>query len=514
MSKIKQMLQLHQLGHSNRQIAKDLSMDKETVNNYIRSVKYGSMDIPSLLKMDDPDLERKFHAGNPAYTDIRMQAFLEELPLYRTELARKHVTRFLVWQEYILRHPEGYGKSQFFFHLKQNLVASKGPTAVLTDTYIPGEKLFIDFAGDKLEYVDNQTGQIIKVEVFVASLPYSDYAYAICVPSQKLEDFLHALRMCLEYIGGVPLIIIPDNLKSAVIKADRYEPTVSKGMEDMGNFYHFAIIPCQPRSPTQKALVEDQVKIVYRRIYAKLRNRVFYSLQSLNQAVQKLLHEHNQTHMQKRPYSREEHFHASEKEKLQPLPAGVYEMKYYADVHVQQNGYVEIGRDKHNYSVPYQYMGKKARLIFTSSIVKVYVDNNCVATHQRVLGWGYSTVKEHLASNNRAITERSAQYYIGRACNVSHDFGMYITELFSSKRSSNPPEIYYKTCDMLLRLSRNSEREQFDATCRLCLKNSVFRGRRFEAILNSNLLVPTDVPASEAPVPTDHENMRGVNYYQ
>ena len=513
MSKIKQMLQLSEAGQSNRKIAGELGINKETVNNYMQLVRNGRLNIRQLLKMDDPELERRFHAGNPAYADSRMKTFLEELPVMKTSLSQKHVTRFLVWQEYIGRHPDGYGKSQFFYHLKQNLIAAKGPSAVLTDTYLPGEKLYVDFAGDKLEYIDPETGEIIKVEVFVATLPYSDYAYAVCVPSQKLEDFVHAIRMCLEYMGGVPLILVTDNLKAAVVKADRYEPKLNKGLEDMGNFYHFAVVPCQPKSPTQKALVEDEVRLVYRRIYAKLRNSLFYSLQDLNKAVLALLEDHNRTRMQKRPYSREERFNAVEKDKLQPLPAGTYEIRYYADVHVQQNGYVEISKDHRYYSVPYIYLHKKARIIFTRSIVKVYIDGQCVAAHPRIYGWGYTTVKEHLASNNRAITDRSPEYYIGRACRVSDTFGVYIKEIFSSTRSSNPPEVYYRTCDMLLRLSSTCERDRFDKTCRLCLTNGIYSGKRFEAILENSMLLPEDVP-NDAPVPSNHENMRGAGYYK
>lgn len=513
MSKIKQMLQLKQMGHSNRSIAKELAMNKETVNRYMQSIENSNMEISALLKIDDPELERKFHLGNPAYTDRRIEVFLDELPLYREALSRKHVTRELVWQEYRQRHPDGYGRSQFCFHLQQNLIASKGPTAVLTDTYNPAEKLFVDFAGDKLSYIDGVTGEIIKVEVFVSSLPYTDYAYAICVPSQKTEDFLHSIRMCFEYIGGVPKIIVTDNLKSAVTRADRYEPTINKALEDMGNFYHFVVIPCQPRSPRQKALVEDQVRLVYRRIYAKLRDRRFFSLQELNEAVWKLLKEHNRTRMQKRPYSREEHFYASEKNALQPLPEGIYEIKNYADVKVQYNGYVELGKDKHNYSVPYIHIGKKARIIFTRSIVRIYVNNECVATHIRTIGWGYTTIREHLASNNKAILERCPQYYIEKATCISDDFRIYITEMFSSKRSSNPPEIYYKTCSMLFSISHKYDINSFNATCRICLKNGVFQGYRFASILQNVSSSTTEI-IMNAPVPTCHENMRGENYYQ
>ena len=308
MSLIKQVLQLKQAGESNRGVSRKLPIDKETVNNYVNTVKSNGWDISELLEIDDPELERMFHAGSPAYTDRRMQEFLSLLPEYKKRLTNPqlHVNRQTLFEEYRATHPEGYGKSQFYYHLKQNLVAKKDIAAVLSNTYKPGEKLMVDFAGDKLSYVDPDTGEIIKVEVFVACMPYSDYTYVICVPSQKTEDFLYAIRMCLEHLGGVPPILTPDNLKSAVISNDRHEPKLNKALEDMGNYYHFVVLPCDPASPTQKALVEDSVRITYNRIYARLRNRTFHSLMELNRAVWELMEKHNQTRMQKRPYSREE----------------------------------------------------------------------------------------------------------------------------------------------------------------------------------------------------------------
>ena len=318
MSLIKQVLQLKQAGESNRGISRKLPIDKETVNGYVNTVKANGWNISDLLEIDDPELERMFHAGSPAYTDRRMEEFLILLPRYKELLAdpKSHVSRQVLFDEYRATHPDGYGKSQFYYHLKQNLVAKKDVTAVLANTYRPGEKLMVDFAGDKLSYVDAATGEIIKVEVFVACMPYSDYIYVICVPSQKTGDFLHAIRMCLEHLGGVPPILTPDNLKSAVISNDRHEPKLNKALEDMGNYYHFVVLPCDPASPTQKALVEDSVRITNNRIYARLRNRTFHSLMELNRAVWELMERHNRTRMQKRPYSREERFHAMEKELL------------------------------------------------------------------------------------------------------------------------------------------------------------------------------------------------------
>lgn len=520
MSLIKQVIQLKQLGESNRGISRKLSINKETVNNYVKIIRLNNWTYEELLGKEDPELDRMFHAGNPAYSDLRMDYFLSRLPYYKEQLSnpKLHVTRQLLYEEYKQASPEGYSKSQFYFHLKQNKVAQKDYTAVLSETYRPGEKLMVDFAGDKLSYVDVETGETVKVEVFVASMPYSDYTYVICVPSQKTEDFLFAIRMCLEHLGGVPPILVPDNLKSAVISNDRHEPRLNKALEDMGNHYHFVVLPCDPREPTQKALVEDKVKTTYNRIYAKLRNRTFHSIIDLNRAVWELLSLFNKTRMQKRPYSREERFHAMEVDLLKPLPSSIYEMKYYADLQVQNNCFVELRHDRttHFYSVPYIHVGKKARVIFTRSTVNVFVEGILVATHARSHQYGHTYLKEHLASNCRAIMERSASYYISWAQHISEDCREYITEVFNPKRTGQPEEVYYKLCAAIISLSRKYEVALINRTCRQCLECKVFSYKRFEVILKHNSLQESDdEPAFcfDAPTPTNHENMRGSTYF-
>jgi transposase len=514
MSKIKQVLRLHADGYSNRRIAAELGLNKDTVSHYVK--QGDTTPLPVLLKLEDPELEKRFHAGNPAYSDARMQKFLELLPRFKEELSKKHVTRYLVWQEYKQQHPDGYSRSQFFYHLKQNLVVKAIPTAVLTDTYTPGEKLFVDFAGDALSYVDKETGELVKVQVFVATLPFTDYAYATCVPSQKVEDFLHGISQCLEYLGGVPKILVTDNLKSAVVKADKYEPTLNKALEDLGNYYGFVTIPCRPHSPREKALVENQVKLIYRRVYAKLRNSTFFSLWELNQAVDALLLEHNRTRMQMRPYSREEHFYACEKETLGELPKEPYEMRRYADVTVQQNGFVLLGHDKHYYSVPYQLIGRKAKIIYTRSIVRIFVDGEQVALHPRVYGYGYTKIDAHLASNAKAITSRSPEYYKRRAERVSPALEGLIEELFEHTGNSTPPEYYYKTCDMMLRLQKDYPAKAFEQACSICLENGIYSGKKLESILKNIVQSAKERTASNtpAPTPTGHANMRGTGYYQ
>jgi transposase len=297
MSKVKQLIQLHESGISNRQIANDLGMDKGTVNDYVRKLKRGGLVIEELLSLDDPVLAGKFSAGTAAYTDKRFEAFKELLPWLEKELGRKHVTRYLLWQEYLVKYPSGYRYTQFCYHLNQQLVARK-PTAILT--HEAGKKLFVDFAGDKLEYVDMETGEVIAVQVFVACLPFSDYAFIMGVRSQSTDDFLYALECCLEAFGGCPKILVPDNLKAAVIKADRHEPELNRVMEDFANHYGMVVIPARVGHPRDKSLVENQVQIIYSRVYAKLRDHQFFSLEELNNALfEKTLH-HNQTRMQRR----------------------------------------------------------------------------------------------------------------------------------------------------------------------------------------------------------------------
>ena len=524
MSLIKQVIQLKMLGRSNRGIARELReagevIDKGTVNGYMKTVERNGWELGWLLTKEDPELERMFHAGSPAYTDRRMEEFLELLPYFREQLSdrRLHVTRQLLWEEYRAKHPEGYGKSQFYEHLRQNLVAQKDIVTVLAQTYKPGEKLMVDYAGDKLAYTDTGTGEVVRVEVFVGCMPYSDYIYVTCVPSQRTEDFLYALRMCLEHLGGVPPIVVPDNLKAAVTKPDRHEPRINEALRDMGNHYRFAVLPCDPASPTQKALVEDAVRITYNRIAAKLRKREFHSLRELNEAVQELCTNLNQTRMQKLPYTREERFHAMEKPLLAPLPETVHEMRYHADLKVQNNCFVELRHDKvtHHYSVPHAHVGRKARVVFTRSWVKIYIDGKPVATHQRKHAPGYTYQEDHLASKSTAVINRSSAYYMAQAGSRSEECRAYVERVFSPERTSQPEEVYYRLCSAVLSSYRSHDAAIVDLTCRQCLENNVFSYRSFEAILKHNSLTQaSDETCQPAPAPTGHANMRGNGYFE
>ena len=315
--------------------------------------------------------------------------------LFRSkELPRKGVTKQLLWEEYRQSYPMGYSHSQFCFHLKQQLIARK-PSMVLQHN--AAEKLYIDFAGSRLSYVDPETGQIIYCQVFVACLPYSDYSFCMAVRSQSVEDFIYALDCCLREIGGVPKVLVPDNLKAAIIKANNYEPDVNRALEDLANHYETTVIPARPRKPKDKALVENQVKMIYTRVYAKLRNQQFFDLSSLNKAIREKIREHNQTRMQQKPYCREERFLADERHLLYPLPEEPFEMKYYRELRVAKNNHIYLAKDKHYYSVPFAYTGSQTKVIYTRTMVKIYSKAVQIAVHIRDYKMGgYTTNKEHL----------------------------------------------------------------------------------------------------------------------
>lgn len=246
MSQIKQLLRLHKQGDSIKSIARNLGISKNTVKAYLIKLATGQLSVTELLVLEDPVLESKFHAGNPAYKDLRFEHLTDNLEYFVKELKKVGVTRKLLWEEYITVYQNGYAYSQFCYHLQQQLLARK-PGMKLQ--HLPADKLFVDFAGKPLHYIDHLTGEMIACQVFVACLPFSDYSFAIAVPSQRIADFIYALSCCLNDLGGTPAVLVPDNLKSAIVKADRYEPEVNRALEDFANHYNITVIPARPGKP-------------------------------------------------------------------------------------------------------------------------------------------------------------------------------------------------------------------------------------------------------------------------
>ena len=506
MSQIKQLLQLHEQGKGIKNIARSLGISKNTVKTYLAKVTLSPLDVQALLGMDDPVADAMFHTGNPAYKDERYEHFKSRLDYFFKELGRVGVTKRLLWEEYRLDYPGGYGHSQFCYHLSQQVIARR-PSMVLQ--HRAGEKLFIDFAGKRLSYINTETGEVVHCQVFVACLPYSDYSFAMAVRSQNISDFLHALGCCLQELGGVPQVLVPDNLKSAIVKASSFEPDVNRALEDFANHYHTTVIPTRARKPKDKALVENQVKLIYSRVYARLRNQQFFDLDSLNKAIKEKIRAHNQTRMQQKPYCRQEKFISDEKHQLQALPPESFELKYYRELKVAKNNHVYLSQDKHYYSVPYPHIGQCAKVIYTRSMVRIYVNGAQVAVHLRdyKIG-GYTTDKAHLCSAHQHYLDRSPEYYMDKAKIKSDELYLLMGLIFAQNRH---PEQLYRTCDGLLNLQRKTDSREFHKACLMAIEYQNYSYRFLVNILANKM---TDQPEAKQAKPLpDHENLRGREYY-
>lgn len=510
MSKIKQMLLLLKAGKGVKTVAGITGISRNTIKSY--KIKLEKMDpgIDGLLQLDDAVLESVFSAGNPAYSDKRFDTLKLLLDDYVKELEnpKNHLTRYTLWQEYRSENPDGYGYSQFCFHLGQHKSACN-PTMVLSST--PGDKLLVDFAGDTLCYVDMQTGEIITCQVFVACLQYTDYAFAMAVHSQTMDDFVHALACCLQNLGGVPVQVVPDNLKAAVTRSDRYEPTINQMLLDMANHYGFAVTPARVGKPRDKARVEDQVKLIYHRVYARMRKQTFHSLPELNTAIKKHVAAHNQTRMQRYPHTREERFLSIEKPCLKALPETAFEIKYYANVKVGTNNHIYLGRDKHYYSVPYQWIGWDVKVAYTRTMVWIYAHGQPAIAHPRSFGPDpYTTEKEHLCSTHRHYLDRSPDHYVNLAKRKTPVLGELFECLF--KDSGRPPEQLYKSCEGMLHLHRKTESGLFEKACRLAIDEKQFSYGFLKKVIANKALMDYGTALKAKPLPK-HENVRGAAYY-
>ena len=507
MSQIKQLLRLHEQGHSIKSIARNLGVSRNTVKAYLIKLSTGLLPVGELLALEDPVLEGKFHAGNPAYKDPRFEHLSMNLDYFIAELKRVGVTKKLLWEEYKAAYQPGYAYSQFCFHLQQQSIARK-PGMKLE--HLAADKLFIDFAGKPLHYINRLTGELIPCQVFVATLPFSDYSFAIAVPSQCIADFLYALRCCINELGGTPAVLVPDNLKSAITKADRYEPEINRALEDFANHYKITVIPARVRKPKDKALVENQVKLVYNRVYARLRNRQFFDLASLNLAIKEKIKAHNQTRMQQKPYCREERFLAAEKHLLGALPPTDFEVKYYAEPMVAKNNYIYLGKDKHYYSVPFAFIGIRVKVIYTRSMVHIYARGKQIAVHIRShQQGGHSTVKEHLCSHHQHYLDRSPDYYIEKAKFRSPELHLLTQLIFKQPQH---PEQLYRTCDGLLRLQKTAPPAAFSKACEIAIEYKNFSYKFVERILKNKMEDHQDTPVKKQALP-EHNNIRGKNYY-
>ena len=509
MSKIRQILRLHSLGCSKLKIAEQTGLSRNTLKKYLKTFTSAGLTFDEINELSDKELEDLFVKPEDKPVHERLQTLFSLFPVIEKELKRKGVTRLMLWEEYRQSHPDGLGLSQFKHYLAQ-WQAQVNPTMHME--HKAGDKLYVDFAGDKLSIIDEQTGEVHPVEVFVAILGASQLTYVEAVMTQQKEDFIAACENAMHYCGGIPAAIVPDNLKSAVTKSSKYEPTLNETFADFAEHYGTTILPARAYRPRDKALVENAVRIIYTRIYVKIERKEYFSLEALNAAIITALEEHNNAPLRGRNYSRRQQFDDIEKSALLPLPPLRYELKKHQYATVAKNGHAGLSADKHYYSVPYRFIGKKVKLLYSRHSVEIYYNYERIALHQRTKSpYQYTTQKEHMASTHRFVSEWTPERFTSWAASIHEDVRLYVLKVLDRKQH---PEQAYKSCMGILGFAKKVGNERLVKACQRALGYGAYNYTTIQKILEREL------DLRDAPDETDqlqmpfHDNIRGENYYQ
>jgi len=506
MHQVKQIyLQLHQ-GEKISTISRNLGLSRNTIKAYRSRAHNTGLSYQEILLIPDEQLEAILQLESLARSDTqRLEELKGTFEHLSGELQKKGVTRWLLWQEYRRNEPKGYSYSQFCWHLQQY---HKQRQVSSIEEHLAGDKLYIDFAGAKMHYIDPETGEIIYVPVFVAQLGFSKYSYIEAVPNEQSTAVIEALRHCLAYFGGVPRGLVPDNMKTAVTRADRYEPQFNATLSDFCNHYGMALMPARVRKPKDKALAEQLVNHFYQQVLAPLRNRQFYSLAELNTAILEKLEVYHTRHFQRKDYARKDLFMGKEKQALQALPAEEYELKKMRELTVRKNCFVELRENNNYYSVPHHYIGEKVRVIYTATRVEIYHRGKQIAVHRRSYKPSdYVLIKEHLPSHLQQWKDRSPEYYQNRALRYGPSVQRVISLLLEQ---TDHPEVKYNSCEGIFHLSRKSSPEKLERACTLALEMDMVSYSTIKRLVSSATLQQA---VQDEPKSVNNHNGRGARYY-
>lgn len=508
---IREIIRMKANGLSNIQISQSLGKSRTTIVKYLGAIETSGISPKDLLELKETDLCELFEFADEISSTIREQVHIDLyafFPYVEKELKRVGVTRQMLWKAYQTKHPQGVMYSRFCEHYNRWNKKSEG---YMPTVHKAGEKLFIDYAGKKLHIIDKETGEIKPVEVFVATLGASQYTYVEASYSQQMPDFINSVQNCLHYFGGVPACIIPDNLKSAVTKSNRYEPHVNEQFASFASHYDTSIMPARALKPKDKSLVEGAVNISYTRIHAVLRDREFYSIIELNLDIKELLETYNKTPFQKKQHSRKILFLEMEKEALKPLPTERYELKDYKVATVQKNCHVYYSADKNHYSVPYAHIGKKVKMILSQNTVEIYHNQTRIALHARSRkAFHYTTVKEHMPVNHTYNSGWNPEYFITRAEKMGTCVKECIEKILERKQYA---EQNYKSCMGILNLAVKTGNERLNNACKRALKHEAVGYIPIKNILERGLDKEEEQTDLFNVSISNHDNIRGSKYY-
>jgi transposase len=505
MRKIREILRLKWEGElSHRQIAESCQVARPTVTEYIERATAVGLSWPLPADLDETALERLLFPPRPHQPEPTRA--VPDWPTVHAELQRKGITLFLLWQEYKAQHPTGYGYT--WFCTRYQAWAQK-LDLVMRHDHRAGEKLFVDYAGQSVPVQDPQTGEVRQAQIFVAVLGASSYTYLEATWSQSLPDWISSHVRAFEFFGGVPEILVPDNLRSGVTAAHRYEPELNPTYQDLATHYGVAVIPARSRKPRDKAKVENAVLVTERWILARLRRQTFFTLAALNAALRPAVAELNLRPFQKLPGSRHSRFLAVEQPALRPLPPTPYEYAEWKKATVHIDYHVEV--DHHYYSVPYTLVGQRVEVRLTTNCVECFHKGQRVSSHRRSsLHSQHTTVTAHMPAAHQAYVEWTPERLVRWAQQSGPATAQLVATILATRVH---PLQGFRSCLGIMRLGKTYGEDRLEAACARALMLQAHSYKSVASILRHGLDQQPLTPDRVSPPSILHPNIRGPHYY-
>lgn len=511
MHKIKELLRLkYECGLSHERIARALSISKGVVAKYVKAAEASEQDWSSLAGADEAAL-REWLGARMRPRGATSGYVMPDLAAVHQGLKRKHVTLALLWEDYVQAAAGPTYQYSRFCDLYRAF--AKGLKRSMRQIHRAGEKLFIDYAGDTVPIVDAETGEISRAQIFVAVLGASSYTYACATATQSQADWLGSLAKAFAFIGGVTELVVPDNTRSLVGKADRYEPQLQRTTAEFAAHYGVAILPARPYKPQDKAKAEVAVQVVERWILARLRHRRFFSLTELNEAIGAWLEPLNTRAFRRLPGSRREAYETLDRPALRALPTQPFQFAQWKPARPNIDYHVEF--EGHYYSVPYALAGQAVELRITASTIECFASGRRVAAHARSHRRGvFTTLTEHMPASHQAHSQWTPSKLIAWGATI----GAHTERVVTHQLERMPhPEQGYRACLGLMSLARKYGHARLEAAATRAVTLGAMRYQNVASILKSGLdraPLPAATPQqTELALPAAHANVRGPHYY-
>jgi len=509
MSTIKEVLRLKCLNQlSNRQIESIVGVSRNSVANYVKIFETLSCSVDEVLALNNSDLEDLFHP-NKKQKKISKKAFEPDWNQVQQELAQKGMTRKLLYEEIKENNPNIYSYSQFNRNYKK-FVKLINPS--MRQIHYGGDKLFIDYSGLTMPIVDRVTHTTSKAQIFVSVLGASGYTFVHATSSQSTKDFIQSHVVAFQFYEGMPNILLPDNLKAAVISNKKGIVRLNDSYADMGRHYGVAIEPARPYKPQDKSKVELGVKAIQRWILMKLRNHTFFSVDELNEQINLLIDGYNNKIIRRLGKSRTELFEQLDKPHLHPLVANRYVYKEFKKATVGVDYHIEL--DGSGYSVPYKYLGQKVDVTYTSNDVYISLNGEIIATHKKLSQkYNDSTNKKHMPPTHQYQYEK---WNPRRILNWASTIGAYTVALMEKIMSSKTHEVRgYRSCMAILNFSKHYDKTEFEIVSRVAVELNIYSVASIESMLKTKSYlqhIVSNEPTNNT-YNNGHENIRGSEHY-